>query len=494
MSGYGDDYDPAGQYIAPLKAFEDLIYQRHDIEGAFGKAYIELMNKYRDKCRECDREKRNATIWEKEQRMSERELNGLKAAAESSMFAFAVIDGSGVVFREDLIVRGEEGGEEAAHELHREIKDYLQDRDLYFDIDNISVQVVLDVEGLTRTLHATGTLKGPDMGLLARFGRGFCRAQPLFSFTDVGYAKEQAEHKIRSIFEVMERNIQCRCLILGGLGDDGYASFLESFRGSSKICLLETTTAATFRNVSFSRISFPSIFRTEPLPARRPPPGLSLAPTQLASNPVSSARVGSFFASLNPLPSPASSAISPKPSTPVSLASVQPKREAEPNSYAAVSRISEAPLTIDISSKKTAANARPFYLLNRTDERIDVPLPRPDANVVRALEERRLKQGLNFCNRFHLTGVCKTVGCHFQHGDRLNIAEQLALKQKTRNLVCGALHQCRDFHCTQGHHCVTPGTCYFGDECRFADMHGMDITPTLKVYEDGTRQIVTDGR
>ncbi|KAK3369329.1 hypothetical protein B0T24DRAFT_632366 [Lasiosphaeria ovina] len=489
MSGYPDDqeHDPTRPYLGPLQAFERHIYQRHEVESAFGNSYMDLLAKYKEKCKECDREKRNAVLWEKEQRMSERELNGLRAAAESSTFAFAIIDGDGAVFREDLIARGEEGGGEAAHELHKELKHYLQNTPIYSNIDSISVQVVLSVEGLNRALHASGTLQGPDVGLLARFGRGFCRAQPLFSFVDVGYGKEQADHKVRKIFELMANNIQCRCLILGGLHDNGYATFLESFRNNSKICLLETTPAAAdFRKLSFSRINFPTVFRSETLPSRLTLlPGLSLPTLMPISPPIGA---GSAFA-----PSPVGSSASPKPNTPTSLASaVQPKREPEsaPNSYAAIGRAGSTPGVIDISIQKKAANSRAYYQLNRADERVDVPLSRPDPSVVRALDEKRQKNGANFCNRYHLTGYCKTVGCAFQHGDRLNQAEQLALKHKTRNLVCGSSHQCRDFSCTQGHHCVSPGACYFGDTCRFAEMHGMDITPTLKVYEDGTREVV----
>ncbi|KAL2135952.1 hypothetical protein VTI74DRAFT_6180 [Chaetomium olivicolor] len=473
--------DPAQPYIGAYQAWEKLVVERSRVESDLALRYRDLVNRYRDKCAECEREKRNAIVWEREQSTTERELNSLKAAAESSPFAFVVIDGDGAVFREDLIARGEEGGGQAAHELHQQLKAYFQENPAFSNIDTVIVHVVLSLEGLSRALNVSGTLPIADPTALARFGRGFCRAQPLFSFTDVGYGKEQADHKVRKLFEVMEKNIQCRCLILGGCHDNGYATFLESFRGNHKICLLETTPpAADFRKLSFKRVSFPSVFRSEPISARTTaPPGF--APR--ASAP-------SHQQASSPSPPPLGIARLPTPSPTTSERQALSKPEAQPNSFAAMSR-SSVPLTINIASTKKTAPARPFYQLNKSNQRVDVPLAKADPNAVKALDDRRQKTGANLCNRYHLSNSCKNGdNCNFSHGARLTAAETLALRHKTRNLVCSSGHQCRDVACNLGHHCVNPGSCYFGPDCRFSDMHGMDITPTIKIYEDGTREVL----
>lgn len=321
---------------------------------------------------------------------------------------------------------------------------------------------------MSRALNASGILPFTDQTALARFGRGFCRAQPLFSFTDVGYGKEQADNKVRKLFEIMEKNIQCRSLILGGCHDNGYAPFLESFRGNQKICLLETTPpAADFRKLSFKRVSFPSVFRSEPVPSKTTAPP-ALPPASAFYQGTS----GSPPPTINPalgmagLPSPAPT-VSPK--------QAPSKPELPANSYAAMSR-SSAPLTINIASQKKIAPPRPFYQLNKNDQRVDVPLAKADPNAVKSLDDRRHKTGANMCNRYHLSGVCKNGdNCSFTHGSRLPTAEILALRHKTRNLVCSSGHHCVDPGCLLGHHCVNPGSCYFGMDCRFSDMHGMDI-------------------
>ncbi|KAK4140950.1 uncharacterized protein C8A04DRAFT_14489 [Dichotomopilus funicola] len=492
-----DDFerDPGEVYLAPLQTWERAVMEKRGIEETLHRSYMDLLSKYRAKCAECDREKRNAVLWEKEQRQGERELTSLRAAADSSPFAFIVIDGDGAVFREELIARGEEGGGAAAHELHHQLKAYFQENPLFQNIDSIFVHVILSVDGLSRALHASGTLPITDHAALTKFARGFCRAQPLFTFTDVGYGKEQADHKVRKLFEIMERNIQCKCLVLAGCHDNGYATFLESFRGNQKICLLETTSpAADFRKFAFKRIAFPSVFRSEPIPSRTAaPPGFA-ATTTLP--PFSSVRtspppsvVSPVANGLHGLPSPAATA-SPKLAAPAQVATpATPKSEPAQSSYANIGRNSGPP-NINIGVQKKAPTTRPFYQLNKNDERVDVTLGKPDANAVKSLEDRRQMSGMNLCNRYHLAGNCKNNNCNFYHGERLTPAQLLALRHRTRNLVCGSGHLCREATCNLGHHCSNPGSCYFGDDCRFSEMHGMDITPTIKIYEDGTREVV----
>jgi hypothetical protein len=403
---------------------------------------------------------------------------------EASPFAFVVVDGDGAVFREDLIARGEEGGGYAAHELHRQLKAYFHENQQLSNIDSIFVHVVLSVEGLSRALHASATLPIVDHAALAKFARGFARAQPLFTFTDVGYGKEQADHKVRKLFELMEKNIQCKCLVLAGCHDNGYATFLESFRNSHKICLLETTPAAAdFKKFNFKRVMFPSVFRSEPIPSKpsslpaftAPPVVSPVYPGTRVSPPPLFSPIGN---GMNSLPSPAAT-VSPKPApAPVAVS----KPEAQSNSYATVGR-STAPLTINIATQKKPASTRPFYMLNGNNERVDVPLGKPDINAVKALEERRQMSGMNLCNRYHLANNCKNTNCNFYHGERLTPAQLLALRHKTRNLVCGSGHHCREVTCNLGHHCSNAGACYFGDDCRFSEMHGMDIVSFLCLFK-----------
>ncbi|KAK1756370.1 hypothetical protein QBC47DRAFT_379807 [Echria macrotheca] len=493
--GNDEDVDPAMAYIPPLNHFEQLIAYRGDVENTLKAAYGDLVQKYRMKCAEADRERRNATIWEKQSRDAEKELLTLKSLAEASAFAFVIIDGDGAVFREHLIARGEEGGGQAAHDLYVAIKHHLQEA---YNVSHLEiyVQVVLNTEGLTKALFNSGILGSTDdRAILSKFGRGFCRAQPLFSFVDVGFGKEQADHKVRKALEMMDKNVHCRALILGGCHDNGYATFLESFRNSRKIGLLETTpTAAGFRKLPFHTFAVPGVFRSEPLPQPRQvtaPPGFSLPLMSQAAYQATARPTFSSSSSSNG--SPIAKPATPAPSA--SRAEAKKENDPRPNTWATVGRHASVPQVIDISTQKKAPpKERAFYLLNASDSRLDTPLPRIDSATQDAFNEKVRKNGANFCNRYHLLGSCKVAEnggkCPYIHGDRLSTADQNVLRLRARGLPCQSGLQCRDMFCTSGHHCSNPRTCYYGDGCRFAETHSISTKPTLKVHEDGTREII----
>jgi hypothetical protein len=81
MSNGYNDHDPAQAHLVPLDNFQKLIHARDNIESTLMSAYMDLVTKYRNKCAECDREQRNATVWEKEHRLAERELQTIKSNA-----------------------------------------------------------------------------------------------------------------------------------------------------------------------------------------------------------------------------------------------------------------------------------------------------------------------------------------------------------------------------------------------------------------------------
>ncbi|KAL2170816.1 hypothetical protein VTG60DRAFT_4385 [Thermothelomyces hinnuleus] len=335
------------------------------LEGELEKKYMELLKEYDKKCAECEYQKHLTKVLGEQHRKADQELNRLRADTDSAPFAFVVIDGDGAVFREDLIALGEEGGGKAAHELNKQLKAYFHDNSSFSNIDSIFVHVVLNVKDLSRALHDSGVLPVKDHAALTKFARGFCRAQPLFTFTDVGHGKEQADHK-----------------------------------------------AAESR------------------------PG------------------------------------------------------AQQTSYATVGQAG-APPVINIASQRRPASPRPYYQLNKNDERVDVPLARPDPQMVQSLEDRKhINGGMNLCNRYHLTGHCDLPNCRHYHGERLNSAEALALRHKVRKTRCNSGRRCRDVSCIYGHHCPNPGSCRYDIDCRFFETHGMDLTPTIKVYEDGKREVI----
>lgn len=273
---------------------------------------------------------------------------------------------------------------------------------------------MLNVDGLAKKLHSCGIISG--IRTLTEFAHGFGRAQPLFSFIDVGSGKESADHKIRETLRVMIRISQCKHIFFGPCHDNGYLPVLEPYKldqkVSKKFTLIETTPAEQgFGHLNFPMIRFEEVFRSSKLqerlrverPAIPPPPSV---PTP--AKPVPLAHIASSNdVHLEPV--------------------VTPPRAASPPSWSTITRTSLTTVKIDIFTKKPTVME--YYLLNGDNQRVDEPLPIVDAATETKFKARTSKNN-NFCNNYHLHNSCKNATCLYVHGEKLSSGELVLLKQK----------------------------------------------------------------
>lgn len=113
---------------------------------------------------------------------------------EDNPFALVLLDGDGCIFHDKLLRAVAEGGAEAAHTLHQDIKHLLQDKEVNPSC-TVKVDIYLSLDDLSRKLAAVGILD--TAGSMYSFVHAFNLAQPLFSIVDVGRGKERADHKIK---------------------------------------------------------------------------------------------------------------------------------------------------------------------------------------------------------------------------------------------------------------------------------------------------------
>jgi hypothetical protein len=302
-------------------------------------------------------------------------------------------------FQDYLLAMGKDGGSDAAHQLHSEIKNDLKMTypDASVDDWNVVVQVVLNLQGLANKLLSCGIVTNPND--VFAFARAFGLAQPLFSFIDVGVGKERADHKIRETLRVFLPNAQCKHVYFGPCNDNGYVVVLERYKRdyASRLTLIETRSCEQgFVDLGFKRITFPRIFRTENLPAKPttfmppvlPPTPMSVRSSSIPQIPQMQPGVPPFIPqSTSPAPSSDSGASS--------------------TTWATVGRNGSATKTINIAPAKKAP-ARKFVLLNVDDERLDAELPRTDAGAEKRFVDRLKTRG-KLCNNYHLTGNCKWI-------------------------------------------------------------------------------------
>ncbi|KAH8599496.1 hypothetical protein B0O99DRAFT_682272 [Bisporella sp. PMI_857] len=103
-------------------------------------------------------------------------MNFSKASMEKNPYIQVLIDGDGMVFNDNLIKLGVEGGKQAAAQLRNAVLEH-------------------------------------------------CKAS--FNFIDVGHGKERADSKIKELTRWHLRNYNCKQILLGISHDAGYAPFLD---------------------------------------------------------------------------------------------------------------------------------------------------------------------------------------------------------------------------------------------------------------------------
>ncbi|KAI1089806.1 hypothetical protein F5B19DRAFT_495092 [Rostrohypoxylon terebratum] len=373
-------------------------------------------------------------------------------------------------------MKGADGGAIAAQQLRLDIKQHLKTiyPDVNVDLWNIIVQITLNLEGLSRKLESIGFVR--TFNDLPAFTRGFSRAQGLFSIIDVGWGKEQADFKVRETFRLMVHNLQCKHIIFGPCHDKGYIVELRPYQLdtsiSTKLSLLETTVAPReFQELRLRRVKFVDVFRSEPLPERPPPspPALMSPPTQTDCSGITSKIA---------------------PNTPSAIAaSAIPSTWATPTPTFTESR--KLMSTQDSSARPSTPLK--YCLVNASGERVDEGLPYCDPEAesrlqMRAASEDRIMKKKGPCNRWHLNARCDINNCPYYHGERLGPDEQIALKRKARSMLCAKRSVCRDPDCFWGHHCKYGVKCTRRWDCVFSEVHSVDATPIEKIYEDGSRE------
>ncbi|OTA91164.1 hypothetical protein M434DRAFT_32965 [Hypoxylon sp. CO27-5] len=446
-------------YLARLESFHRLDKEREDMLKELIAKYQDLEQRFEKKCKEYDNEAQTRSLYQEQANEAIKKFTDIQHRAEVNSFVFAIIDGDGAVFRDDWIIKGEEGGAIAAHQLRLDIKKHL--KDIYPNINvetwKIVVQVVLNLDGLSRKLYSVNLTK--SLSDLTAFARGFSRSQGLFSIIDVGKGKEQADFKVRETLRLMVYNLQCKHIIFGPCHDRGYIVELRPYQletsTSAKISLLETTPPSyEFQELGFRRVKFTDVFRSEPLPDGPPSPSATLStPPPSASKPPNYASVASTWSS---------------PDHPIK-------------------EFKNLAVTPDSPSRSTSTR---YYLVNASGERVDEPLPQPDSISKQRFRERCEREGSQPCNRWHLIGTCEVPMCTYFHGERLSPGEQLVLRIRARGTFCAYKGSCRNPDCYWGHHCKYGHKCQRLN-CTFSGTHDMDLTPAERIYDDGSREKLT---
>ena len=99
-------------------------------------------------------------------------------------FILVLLDGDGMIFDDNFISRGENGGREAAQLLWSSVTDFVQKSHLNLPSDyKVVTRIYANLKGLGDVCQRSGIIEKPEM--IEDFARGFTGSKQLFDFVDV---------------------------------------------------------------------------------------------------------------------------------------------------------------------------------------------------------------------------------------------------------------------------------------------------------------------
>ncbi|GFF33219.1 hypothetical protein IFM46972_03817 [Aspergillus udagawae] len=388
------------------------------------------------------------------------EITRMNELMHREPFMIVLLDGHGLIFKEEFLEQGEQGGKYAAKELSTALQDYITTHFPNIASPKIVTMIYMNVKGLAH-LCIQGGIK-TELSVLEGFVRGFNSNSLLSDIIDVGAGKNKASDKIEACFHAAIGSV----ILLGCSQDDAYARFLREtmvdYKYIGRVTLIEGVPlqgGMKAMKPSYRVAKFTHIFRETSIAS--------------ASAPQEAAVVTKPPSSLTPSPVQHATPLS-KTSTNTTMTSNSP---ALSNSSRIMPKSEEfQPVVRSIRSKSSSSPPPKVVERNKYGQRVDrfdiKSIPKDDLN--------RMKK-LKLCNYFYLQGECPIEDCHHDHSRKLTKSEHHILTVVARMTPCRYKSDCDDPDCMYGHRCPhsEPGKkdCVWGSTCRFdAAAHGVDTT------------------
>lgn len=122
-------------------------------------------------------------------------------------FVVVLLDGEGIIFKDEFLQAGEEGGRNAADQLYAAIHSYLKSNLPNVNTPKIMMKIYLNARGFGEQCARNGILTEPSA--IHDFIRGFNETMSCSEIVDVGSGKNSAHNKIQGLW------ITSYCIVCG---------------------------------------------------------------------------------------------------------------------------------------------------------------------------------------------------------------------------------------------------------------------------------------
>jgi hypothetical protein len=437
-------------------------------EENFLQRYADLLDKY--KLLKSDYE---------EEKAGRERYKQLARSSERNPFVLVLIDGDGYVFDDAFFQQGADGGSHAAQHLNNVIRQSLRAKGL--ENCGIMIRVYANLVNLSKILAKHG-LTGPEKRSLSSFVANFNRSYGLTDFVDAGELKENADFKLRALFNLYADNAQCKHIYFAACHDVGYISELTRFmKDKDRITLIRSKGLLfheRFARLDLGIEELPGVFRSTPLdlqiqPAKSSSPNSfwnasSTAPdTQAASHEHSVSaeqqKLCSYFqAGKCRYGKGCKNLHTESAYNPARLLRTSSQKNSDTDFMAGYSQLKspQSPNStyvydFDHTSDQDTIESRgseaqlpdkkdipPGHVaVNKQQQRLDPYMAPPSASTTARLRE--LSSTRKYCNNKQLTGICHNEDCEYEH-EPLPASVLPALEWLSRSLPCANRGRCRN--------------------------------------------------
>ncbi|KAL3960166.1 hypothetical protein ACCO45_005283 [Purpureocillium lilacinum] len=372
-----------------------------------------------------------------------------KNLKDRNSYILVMIDGDGLIFREQWTRQGFEGGKKAAQALREAIAEQCGER---ADDIEIVCKVVANRAGLGKTLSRAGGLE--SCADIRDFAAGFTNAYASFDFVDVGTTPGAASSKLKDNTRWHLQNQNCKHILLGISHDPSYAPFVSEILEdeTTRECITVIEGVPVAHELASTEVKVMDL-------------GKNLFRCETPNGSAYSAWANGGPRTASPATSVGSSNLTPGSSI---------------MSYANVTSSGSPPPQINV-----AIAPRPFSAVTRPKVQYQqIPPQQPDWNPgargldepitvsVTALENiKKRKDHDKLCNNHFLRGPCtKGDSCMFVHNYKPTADEINAIAVLARQNPCTSGQDCELKDCIYGHHCpsMKDGVCCH-PFCKFAE-------------------------
>ncbi|OOO10990.1 hypothetical protein OAory_01074600 [Aspergillus oryzae] len=328
------------------------------------------------------------------------QISRIKTIMDREPFIVVLLDGGGIIFKDEYLQQGEQGGHDAAKKLYSALQDYVSGNFPTINSPRVITKMYVNVKGLSDLCVRGGVTTEPS--LIEDFVRGFNASYPLFDLVDIGAGKESAHDKIGDT--LADRDLIGRVSLIEGLP---FASDLDLIKASYRVT------------------KFSDLFRDTKISVWAP------WKAAVASKP--------------------RALLTPSPVQHVTLSRTSTNTTTTSNSVPTSSSSTTTPNSGEFQVVRSKSSVPPppkIVERNKYGQRVD----RLDFKTIPRDEVNRIKK-LKLCNFYYLQGECPNDNCHHDHSRKLTKTEYQVLTAIARMTPCRYGLECDDPECMYGHRC-----------------------------------------